>query len=124
MKTKKFLKNKKAAIMIYITLIIATLSVILITAVLAPMGATFSTRMYENGEKIMLLGNESTSQIQDTEIREDIQDMYDGALAATEDNIQVNTALFKYSWLFVIVMVVLIGFVYTRRITEYGGGFV
>ena len=121
---KKLFKNKKAAIMIYIVLIIAILSITLITAVIAPMGATFSTRIYESSEEIMLLGNESTSQINDPEVRGNIQDMYAQALDSTEDNIQTNLALYKYSWLFIIVLAVLIGFIYTRRITEYGGGFI
>lgn len=120
----KIFNNKKGSIMIYIVVIIMILIIILITAVIAPMGAVFSTRMYENSEEIMKLGNSSLNNIDNAEVKANIQDMYDGALASTEDNINITTALFKYSWLFIIVLVVLVGFIYTRRLTEYGGGFI
>lgn len=118
------LPNKKGQVTIYLVFIVITIIIILITAFLAPMGVLFNTEMYKAGEMIMLQANESISEIQNATVRAQIQDVVQGGLNNVENNIEVNNSLFQYSWILVVVLVMLVLFLFTRRLVEVGGGLV
>ena len=119
------MRKKKAQVSIYISFMILAIFIILITGVFAPMGVLFSTEMYAAGEDIMLRANDSISKIQDTTIKAQIYDSVSSGLSSAQTNINVNSDLFRYSWLIVIGVVGLVLFLITRRIVEVQtGGFV
>lgn len=128
MKLRKPEWNKKGQVAIYFTFLIVALIIILITAVLAPMGVLINTRLYAAGEDIMLRANESIADINNTTVREAVQANIENALDAQENNIEVNANLFQYSWIFILVLVAVVVFLYTRVIVEFRtggmGGFV
>lgn len=116
------MKHKKANVTIYITFIIAALVIVLFAAVLAPMGVLFNTKMYAQGESIMLWGNESVADIQDSEVRSHVNSVIGTALDAQSNNIDINASLFQYSWVIVIGLTAIILFLFSRRLVELGGG--
>lgn len=113
---------KKAQISMYITFFIYAAIIIMIAAVLAPMGTLFNTEMYKAGEGILKRANSSINNISDPEVRDRIRDSTQEALDATENNIDMNNDLFQWSWLLVIGMTALIIFLYTRSSIEVGRG--
>ena len=122
----KLLKNKRGTIMLYITFIILAVIIITISAVVAPMGVLFNTKMYQVGEQIILDANESISAIDNSTVRTNLQTMFSNALGNTENNIEVNNSIFQYGWIIVLVLTGLVLFIYTRRLVEVGssGGFI
>jgi predicted PurR-regulated permease PerM len=121
----KYKKKKKAQITIYFVFIIAAFIIILIGAVVAPMGVRFSTEMYKAGEMILSDANESVQGIEDTTVRDQITAVISSGMKAQQNNIEVSSSLYQYSWVFVLVLVSLVAFLYTRRMVEYGyGGFI
>ena len=117
--------NKKGQVTIYITFIIIALIIVTIAGVLAPMGVEFNTRMYEEAEEIFLRANESIADIDNAEVRTRVYAMIDQALDSQENNIEVNSDIFQYSWVIVLGLTGIIIFLYTRRVIEFsGGGFV
>ena len=117
------MKNKKGQFMFYIFFIVIALLMIIIGAFIAPLGVTISTEMYEGGEQILLDNQETINQIENATIRNAIQENIDNAVYATDDNISVLTALFRYSWLIVVILVVLLFMIYARQYSEVGNVF-
>lgn len=116
--------NRKAQIGYYLAFVILAIIIITITAILAPMGSLFNTEMYIAGEGILANANQSINNIQDAEIREAIRGSTESAMAATQNNIEVNNNLFQYGWVLVVIIAALMLFLTTRRSVEYGSGFI
>lgn len=118
--------GKRGTVALYLTFIVSAITIIVITAVVAPLGTLFNSKLYVAGEGILLQANESMSQIQDPTVRQAVQNATASALSAGEENIVVTTDLFQYAWIIVIVLVGLITFLFSRRLVEYGygGGFI
>ena len=116
------LKKKKAQITIYFVFFIAATMIILIGAFVAPMGVRFSTEMYMAGEQLLADSNVSIQNIADTTVRDQITGVISSAMNAQTNNITVSSNLYQYSWVFVLILVGLVSFLYTRRLVEYGGG--
>lgn len=114
--------NKKGQVSIYVAFIIAAVFIVIISAVFAPMGVKFNTEMYRAGEKILASTNESIAQIQNETIRTEVMSAIHTAQLASVDNIEINADIFQYGWVVIIILVGLIVFLYTRRLTELGAG--
>lgn len=118
------IKNKRGAVSIYLTFMFTAIFVLLIASVLAPMGVLINTEFYAMGEDIMLQANQSIEDINNASVRNSIRASVNSGLNSLQDNIEVNADIFKYSWIIVIILSAMVLFLFTRRITEYTGGFV
>lgn len=112
--------HKKGQLAIMMNFLFVVIFVILIAAVFMPMGVRFNTQMYAAGESIMLEANDSVSQIQNADVRNSLYDMFSTSLASQMNNIEVNNAIFQYSWIFVLILGALVAFLQTRKLVEYG----
>lgn len=117
------MKSKKGSLSIYITFIFLAVIIIVVAAVMAPFGVLFNTEMYAVGDDIIMDANESISQISDSGVRNSIYDMITSAKEAEINNIEINSNIFQYSWVFVIILTLVVVFLYTRRISEIQQGF-
>jgi len=121
------LKTKKAQVTLYITFMIVAIVIVLIAAFLAPFGVLLNTELYAAGEDIMLMANESIENIHNTTVKESVRDMLSVAMAAQENNIEINSDIFQYGWIFVVALTAIIVFISARKLVEFGqvgGGFV
>lgn len=117
-------KNKKATVSLYITFIIVATIIVIITALVAPMGADITSKFYIAGQDILGRTNTTIQSIHNDTVRAHIQNTLTAGMNAQQNNIEVSTNLYQYSWIFLLVLTALIVFLYSRRIVEYGGGFV
>ncbi len=109
---------------IYITTMIALITIVVIAAIIAPMGARINTEFYAAGEQIFLDANESLQGIQDENVKARLQATFDAAFAAQENNIEVNANIFQYGWVYAIIITGIIAFLLSRQLVETRGGFV
>lgn len=116
--------TKKAQITIYLIYFAVAVIIIVLASVLAPLGVLFNTEMYAAGEGIMQRANESISNINDAGVKSSIYNLTEEGFKSIETNIEVNTDIFQYGWIAVVVLTGLVLFLFTRRLVEYGGGFV
>lgn len=117
--------RKRGQISLMLVFFITSLLIVIIAAVLAPLGVQINSEFYAAGESIMLEANHSISQINNTDVKTEIQTTIGDALDSQQTNIEVNSAVFKYGWVFVLILAALVTFLYTRRLVEYGGtGFI
>ena len=114
------MNSKKGQVTIYLSGIIIAFIVLVITAVIAPTGALFTSEAYVAGEKILEKANDSIQNIQNDTIRDSVMGVVGEAREATEMNIEVTTDIFRYSWVIILVLVGIVLFLYSRQIVEYG----
>lgn len=112
--------NKRGQAALYIAFIIASIIIIMIAAVVSPIGVDISTKLYAAGEDLLLDTQANTlPDIQNAAIRNSINSTLADATATTQTNIDALTFLYKYGWVLVIVALLLIIFIATRRATEF-----
>lgn len=118
--------NKKGQVAIYIVFTIVAIMCVFMGAFIAPMGVDLTSKLYVEGETLMLDANETISTISDTTIKGQIQDTISNAMLAQQNNIEVHSAIFQYGWILAIVLVGLVAFMFTRSLVEYkaGGGLI
>lgn len=118
------MKNKKASLSIYITFMFVAIIIVMIASVFAPMGVLFNTEMYIAGEDIIEQANESISTITDDTVRNSYYDMISSSRNAVDNNVEINSDIFQYSWVFIIILSMIVVFLYTRRLSEINRGFI
>lgn len=114
--------KKKGNVTLYITFIIVSLVIILITAILAPLGADISSKLFLAGEQLLLDSNETISQISNTEVKDTLTTSFDNAIQAGSMNIQVTTDLYQYAWVFILILSGIIIFLISRQLVEVSKG--
>jgi len=119
-----FKRNKKGVLTFYLVFIVLAIVIIFITAVMAPFGVLINTEFYEIGEDMMLDANETASKINNSDVRNSIQDSFASSLDGINNNIEVNNSIFKYSFIIVLIVGALFLFLYSRRLVEAGYGFI
>jgi len=112
--------GRKGQLAIYLVVIVMMTIIVFVGAVVAPFGVRFSTEMFEEGEKLVVSSNASLQSISDADFRGAVQDVVDSANTASTQNVEVFGGLYKYSWVLALVLVGLVGFMFTRRQVEYG----
>jgi hypothetical protein len=116
------LNNKKGNITLYVVFIFLGIIIITIGALVGPIGVKFNTEMISAGERI--LNSTNYNDIQDPAIRASVQDVVTSAQNSAVTNIQVSGGLFQYSWLILLIILLLIIFLYSRQLVEVGGGLI
>ena len=106
----------------YVIFMISAIIIVTVAGVLAPMGVLFNTKMMEAGVNILSIANESIQDIDDAGVRAAIGNATEQALDAGVSNIEVQSDLFQYSWVIVLILGAIIFFLATRRSIEVSGG--
>jgi len=114
--------NNKGNISLYIIFLILGIIIITIGSIVGPMGVLFSTEMITAGETILGNANSSLQEIQDPTIKASVQDVVDSATNSAQTNIEVSGGLYQYSWLLLLVVTLIVLFITTRRLVEFGQG--
>jgi hypothetical protein len=113
------MKNRKGQLTIYFVFIVTAIILVTITAVVIPLGVRINTEFYKAGAQ--LIADSNTSISSDSDVKTSIQNTFSSAISAEQDNIEVGTGIFQYSWIIVLILLALILFLYSRRMIEVGG---
>jgi len=108
----------------YFSFMVVSLLVVLVAAVLAPIGVRFNTEAYLAGQDILENTQPSIDLISDADVLASVNSTVNAAKSAATNNIEVNSNIFQYSWIFIILLAGLVVFLYTRRLTEINRPFV
>lgn len=104
----------------WLVFIFMAFTIIIIGAIMAPVGARFSAEMYAAGAELL---NDTkynpVAQIADADVRERLEATFDAAMATQEDNIEVSTGLYKYSWVILLVLTAIVLYLVTRSSIPY-----
>lgn len=100
---------------------ILSVIIIVITALLAPVGIRFSSEMYAAGEQVLADAQPTLDAINDTTIRNQVNATVASAKSAYSTNVSVSGALYNYSWIFLVIIAFLVVFIATRQLIQVGG---
>lgn len=114
--------NKKGNLTLAFVFIVFSLFTLFIFAFFAPAGVLINEKIYEAGESLMLKTNASLSNIQNTEIRNNIQGQIQASLNAQAYAVEANNNMYRYSWIIIIGISGIVMFLYARSIVEQGRG--
>lgn len=114
--------GRKGQVTMYFSFFAAAVIIVTIAAVLAPLGVRFNSEMYLEGQRILNDSLPIINQISDDTIRTEVTEAVTDARDQGGNIIQVNAAIFQYSWVLMIFVLGLIIFLTARRLVEFGGG--
>jgi hypothetical protein len=116
------MRGKKAQVAFLFTFFVAAIVILIISAFMAPIGVRINTELYLAGQDILNQTGPSINDINDATIRAQVQAAVGEAQDAAVTNIEVNSDIFQYGWVFMIILTGIIIFLYTRRTIEFGNG--
>lgn len=114
--------GKKGIITFYIFWLFAALAFLIIAALASPLAVRVNTELYAAGDALMRDANVSLQGIENGEVRSELEQTFTEALAAEQDNIEINAQLFQYGWVIVLGLSSIVVFLAARRVVEYSGG--
>lgn len=123
----KLIKNKKGNVGIYISFMISTILVLILSAFYAPMALRMNVDLYAAGEDILQDSQPIIDSINNTDVKDSINATVSAAIDSTQTNIDITSSFYKYGWMWIIGLGAFVAFIYSRRLVEYGsltGGFV
>lgn len=114
--------NKKGQMAFYITFMFSALLIVVVAAVIAPLGVEFNTQLYLQGQEILNDTIPDINNITDSTVRASVLATVNQAQASAANNIEVNANIFQYGWVLLIITSVISTFLLLRRVVEFGGG--
>jgi hypothetical protein len=112
--------KKKGNVSLYFAFVAVAVIVILIAGLVAPIGSLFSIQMFEAGEDILIQANSTADGLSSAGVRDAWKGSLQSAVDATDNNVEVTTGLFKYAWIFIVVISGIIVFLAARFLVEVG----
>lgn len=114
--------NKKGTISFYLMFTLLAMLLLFLTAIFYPIASTMASGFYAGGDEVLAMGNESISLISDPVAKAQIQSALAEAQSSQQWNIEFYSAMFKYSWLVIGAIIMLLLFIQIRRSVDYGMG--
>jgi predicted PurR-regulated permease PerM len=112
------IKNKKGNITLYLSFFFIATVIVVLTSILAPLGTNISSKFYTAGDRMLAQNSGFIADISDEDIKAELNETFNSARDASENNIEVLSAIYKYSWVIVTLIVALGLFLYSRMQVE------
>lgn len=114
--------KKKGSVTFYLVFLVIGVIILLIGAFAAPLGILLNSEMFQAGEDILLIANDSIQDINNADVRDSVNDVVDSAYDNTENNIEIIGSMYQYAWVFMLILSVVVLFLFTRSLIEIRGG--
>lgn len=111
-------KKGQLAIALFMFIIITT--ILIVGTVFAPIGTKFATVTYNVGESILNLTADDLNNIQDADIRLSLNETIEQSKNNTDESITIYGALYRFSPIIAVIVVILMAFLLARRSVETG----
>ena len=116
---RSFLRDKNANLSFFVVFVIVSVITIFLFAFASPLLIDYMTHTYNIGQDLLQDAEDQVSQIQDEEIKEDLQTSLEDAQESTAGQIELLSNFYKYAWALIIIVTVLVIFVVARSWVEY-----
>lgn len=107
---------KRGVIGIFLVFVFMACLIVFLFGVATPVLMNWNVEMYSAGERI--LENAHIDEIQNETVRAAVQGSFDSALDATEENIEILSYFYQYSWLIIMIVLLLVVFLRSRSLVE------
>lgn len=107
---------RRGVIGIFLVFVFMSAILIFLFGVAVPVLMDFNVNMYSAGERI--LEHTDLTAIQNDTARAHINATFEAALGATQENIDILSYFYQYSWLVILIVVLLVIFMRSRLMVE------
>ncbi len=123
MEKKRKKIGERGVITFSVFLFIILVMLVLFFSVAIPMYMQFTTKIYSQGEKIINDANAGALGITNPKIKENVQTALSSAGESYESQMTIMSVFVQYSWIIIILLILMIGFLYSRMQVESQGVF-
>jgi len=116
---RKLLEDKNANLSFFVIFVIISVITIFLFAFASPLLTDYMTHTYNAGQDLLQDAEDQISQIQNEEIKENLQTSLEDAQESTAGQIDLLSNFYKYAWALIIIVTVLVIFVVARSWVEY-----
>jgi predicted PurR-regulated permease PerM len=113
--------NKRGNLTLAFVFLASSVILIILAALFSPMLVNFSTSTLTMGEQLIIDAQPSLDEIQNEEIRNQINQSLTGARQSSADNISILAGFYQYAWIIILLVSGLIIFLFARLLVETGG---
>jgi len=117
---KELRKDSKGSVSFSLVFLYLAVILLALFAVFVPFLQTLNLELYDAGEDILERGKEATAKINDANVRA----QFDASLDAQTDSIitqvEILSLFFQYGWIIIMLIIVLVLFIATRKTIEIG----
>ena len=119
---KKKKLNERGSITYFIGFVFLALVLLTLFAVVVPLLISINTSFYEAGERILMDTNDTVSNLEEGEIKNQLQASLTTSRNSLPEQINILQVFFQYGWLILILAILMVLFLTTRRNVESGQG--
>lgn len=112
--------SKKGQLAISIILFLVIGILLIVGAIMSSIGTKFTIVGYNVGESILNTTQDDIDAITDPTIRAEVQGIIDQSKDNTLDSITIYSALYRFTPIIAVIIVVLVAFLISRRSVETG----
>ncbi len=114
-------KNKKGNLTLAFVFLASSVILIILAGLFSPMLVSFSTIIIESGEGILIDSQPSIDNIQNEEIRNQLNTSLNTAIQSSADNVSILASFYAYAWIIILIVSAIIVFLFARMLVETGG---
>lgn len=112
--------NQRGSVSFFVVFVFLAFILLVLFALFIPLMIDFNTEIYAGAEMILDDANASAAEIQDADIRAQLQ----GSIGASQDSIITQTdvlsTFFQYGYIIIILVIVLVIYMIARQTVEVG----
>jgi predicted PurR-regulated permease PerM len=113
--------NRKGNMTLVFVFLASSVILIILAGLFSPMLVNFSTIITESGDGIMRDAQPSLDNIENVEIRNQINQSLNSAIQSSADNISILAGFYQYAWVIILIVSGIIIFLFARLLVETGG---
>lgn len=113
--------NKKGQLTYAYVFGVVMIFLIILVAFVAPFGIKMSTAGFQAGEVLINSSVLDLANIEDSTMRDEINQSITSARQSTSDNIETMSNIYQYGWLIILIITLIIIILLARRNVQIGG---
>lgn len=110
--------NEKGSISYFMVFVVLAVILLVLFAVAIPFLQAFNIALYEAGEDILIDANKTVQQLENEEIKAALEGALGQQVTSIETQVDILGTFFKYGWIIIILVIVLVIFLASRQAVE------
>ena len=117
----KLMKDERGSFSYFMVFIMLAVILVFLFAIGIPMLTQINSEFYKAGEPMLDTAYENALLVEDADVQAAMLSNIDGQRQSIPDQVEVLSIFFQYGWLIIILVIVMVLFMSSRRSIESGG---
>ena len=115
------MKDERGSFSYFMVFIMLAVILVFLFAIGIPMLTQINSEFYKAGEPMLDTAYENAMLVEDADVQAAMLSNIDGQRQSIPDQVEVLSIFFQYGWLIIILVIVMVLFMSSRRSIESGG---